>query len=434
MFSQWRARRAAVSQLMWYWDDLVTAAETHHSQDALDASVKKTVLATHQGYHERTADPDFSAKLLTELTGSFQHAWKQQLQPLSPLMPASPVNGRSVIARPSPRVEEHPRARRRLALAAVCAVLVLAGIIAGYVASTVGDDEDISVIPAAIEGTPASTPVPELTSQTLLEYHFAAGVLAASDDDFFIWNRYSLSPGASLRYPNECGAPKITFAYLESGTMSIRAEGPLEVTRSGAAETIPAGDEVSLIAGDSFLYLNETGDQFTGFRNPGSEPLLVTEAIWRLNECVEGPPVTSAIIWDAYDYEPAIDPDRSVVVTLRRITALPGAVLSEEGPAGVGWITGDDRVLERVYVESGNLEVVKSVLNTDGTPTSQRVYQYPEGRIGIGGTFTLDLDMEPAGTTFLLDNSGSAPLVISVFTVAYEDSATSGATPTPAEP
>src|SRR5690606_21432727 len=127
--------------------------------------------------------------------------------------------------------------------------------------------------------TPAATPVPDLTSQTLLEHHFAAGELSASDEDFFIWNRYSLAPGNTLHYSNECGAPKITVAYVESGRFAIRAEGPLQVTRAGVTETVPARAEVSLLAGDGFLYINTTGDQLLGFRNPGPESLVVTEAI-----------------------------------------------------------------------------------------------------------------------------------------------------------
>jgi hypothetical protein len=416
---------------MRYWDEVVTGAGSHEPQRMLDASLTSTVLATHRGYEERAADPAFSAR---ELTGSLQGALTQQLEPVTPEMQESSANGRAMIARPSPRVEPRSPARRRLALGAVCTLLVLAGLIAGYVAFTSEDDGGVPSIPAVIEGTPAATPVPDLASQTLLEHHFAAGELAVSDEDFFIWNRYSLAPGSTLRYPNACGAPKITFAYVESGTFVIRADGPLEVTRDGTTETIPAGAEVSQMAGDSYLYLNTTGDQLTGFRNPGPEPLVVTEAIWRLTACVEGPPVTSAIIWDAYDYEPAIDPSRPVVVTLRRITALPGVVLSEEGPAGAGWLPGEARILERIYVEAGNLKVNKVALNASGTPSTQQEYRYPEGRTGIGGTFTLDLDMDPAGTTFLLDNAGSDPLVITVFTVAYEDIDTGGVTPSPAEP
>ena len=88
-----------------------------------------------------------------------------------------------------------------------------------------------------------------------------------------------------------------------------------------------------------------------------------------------------------------------------------------EGPSGVGWLPASARVQERIYVEAGNLELIQRGVNDAGTPTTQSVYQYPEGRIGIGGTFTLDLDMLPAETTIFLDNSGGKPLVITVFTV-----------------
>lgn len=438
MFSRWRAQRAEIPRLMVYWDEMVTGANVRESRQILDPSVTETVLAAHQGYNKRAADSDFSARLLKELTRSFQAELVRQFVPPPSEHAGFPANGRTKIALPTPPVEAPSPARRRMALAAACSALVLAGLFGGYFAFNRGDDREPASIPAVIDGSPAATPiatpVPDFTVETLLEHHFAAGELELSDDDFFIWNRYSLAPGSTLRYPNACGAPKVAVAYLESGTFSVRAEGPLAVIRGGVTETIPAGDEVSLVAGDSYIYLNSTGDLLTGFRNPGPAPLVVTEAIWRLNECVEGPPDANAIVWDSYDYEPAIDPDRPVVISLRRILAQPGVVLPNEGPSGVGWLSSDTRILERVYVEAGNLEVIKTVPNASGTPTAQRVYQYPEGRIGIGGTFTFDLDMDPAGTTFLLDNSGGDPLLISAFTVAYESTEAAGILPLPAEP
>jgi hypothetical protein len=61
------------------------------------------------------------------------------------------------------------------------------------------------------------------------------------------------------------------------------------------------------------------------------------------------------------------------------------------------------------------------------------VYQYPEGRLGVGGTFTLDLDMAPAETSLFLDNNDEVPLVITVFTVAYADDEPALVTPSVAD-
>jgi hypothetical protein len=139
------------------------------------------------------------------------------------------------------------------------------------------------------------------------------------------------------------------------------------------------------------------------------------------------------VIWDSYDYVPALDSGRPITIPLRRVTAAPGIVLSEEGPSGVGWLPASARAQERIYVDSGNLEFIQNGVNEMGTPTTQSVYQYPEGRLGVGGTFTLDLDMAPAETSLFLDNNDEVPLVITVFTVAYADDEPALVTPSVAD-
>jgi hypothetical protein len=334
--------------------------------------------------------------------------------------PAIAANGRAQSSRPAHAERSQPSGRNRLVFAAALAtLLVLASVLVALVVRNSSGDEEPHPIPAAVDVTQNATPVPDLVSQTLYEGHFAAGELSVTNEDFFVWNRYSLSPGTALKYLKACGAPTIVISFVESGIYNIQAKGPLEVTRTGISETIPPDSKVSLAAGVSLLYLNETGDQFTGFRNQGPEPLVVTEAIWGPKECVEGPPKGMTVIWDSSDNEPALDPDRPVTISLRRVTAAPGVVLSGEGPSGVGWLPTSTRLKERIYVEAGYLELIQQVVNDTGTPTTEGVDQYPVGRIGI--TFTLDWDMFPADTSILLDNSGDVPLVITVFTVAYAD-------------
>lgn len=431
MFSRWRAQRASVPSLTRYWDAFVTGDRSRWADDDVDVTEKNIVQEIHRRYGARAADPAFSATLLSELTATYAGTLLQQSAPLH-VAGAQPgaVNGRALRGRPpAPERQHHPN-RRRLAVAvAAAALLVLAGLLAAFITFDSQDDEEPRSIPAVIEGTPVATPMPDLVSQTLFERQFAAGELSVTDDDFFVWARYSLGPGLALSYPNACGAPTIVISFVESGIYTVQAEGPLEVTRDGKRETIPPDTEVSLAAGDSLLYLNETGDQFTGFRNPGPEPLVVTEAVWRLNECVEGPPENMEVIWDAYDYEPALDSGRPVTISLRRVTAAPGVVLSDHVPTGVGWLPTSARAQERIYVEAGNLELIQHGVNEMGTPTNQSVYQYPEGRTGIGGTFTLDLDMLPAETSIVLDNNDQVPLVLTVFTVAYADGEPARASP-----
>jgi hypothetical protein len=421
---------------MRYWDAFVNGERSHGPRDGFDEASNNTVQEIHRRYVAQPADPAFSATLLSRLTTSHMGAVLQQSGPLRAVDAQShAANGRA--QRISPRASERRQSAisGRLVFAATAVtLLVLAGVLVGFVALSSGGDEDPRSIPAVVDGTPIATPIPDLVSQTLFEKQFDAGALRVTDDDFLVWNRYSLAPGLALAYPNACGAPKIVISFVESGAYTVRAEGSLEVSRAnGELETIPGGEEVVLAAGDSLLYLNETGDRFTGFRNQGPEPLVVTEAVWRLNECVEGPPENMDVIWDSYDYAPALDSGRPITITLRRVTAAPGIVLSEEGPSGVGWLPASARAQERIYVDSGNLEFIQNGVNEMGTPTTQSVYQYPEGRLGVGGTFTLDLDMAPAETSLFLDNNDEGPLVITVFTVAYADDEPALVTPSVAD-
>jgi hypothetical protein len=413
----------------------VNGERSHGPRDGFDEASNNAVQEIHRRYVAQPADPAFSATLLSRLTTSHMGAVLQQAGPLRAVDAQShAANGRAQRARqPAPERKRPAIAGRLVFTATAVTLLILAGMLAAFVALSSRGDEDPRSIPAVVEGTPMATPIPDLVSQTLFEKQFDAGALRVTDDDFFVWNRYSLAPGLALKYPSECAAPTIAIDYVESGIYTIQAEGPLEVTRAGSTETIPPNQDVSLAAGDSLLYLNQSGDTFTGFRNQELEPLVVTEAIWRLNECNEGPPENMEVIWDSYDYEPALDPGRPITISLRRVTAAPGVVLSNEGPTGVGWQPTSALLQERIHVEAGNLEIIQQSLNDAGTPMAQSEYQYPDGRFGIGGTFTLDRDMLPAEMSILLDNTGDVPLVITVFTVAYADGDPARASPSAAD-
>jgi quercetin dioxygenase-like cupin family protein len=98
--------------------------------------------------------------------------------------------------------------------------------------------------------------------------------------------RVTLDPGASI--PAEEGSPNIVLLYVESGSLTIQIESPLQVTRAATIEAfatpgaveegadlgpeeVAAGTEVTLEAGDSVVL------QFLGageLRNDGDEPVV----------------------------------------------------------------------------------------------------------------------------------------------------------------
>jgi quercetin dioxygenase-like cupin family protein len=118
----------------------------------------------------------------------------------------------------------------------------------------------------------------------------ATGLALPSTGELFL-ARFGLEPGAAL--PLEPGDPAYALAAVESGALTIRVDGPLTVTRAEemagvmaeegvpATETIAAGQEVTLSAGDSALFPPNAGGEI---RNDGQEPVSGTVAL-------VGPPV-----------------------------------------------------------------------------------------------------------------------------------------------
>ena len=94
---------------------------------------------------------------------------------------------------------------------------------------------------------------------------FALGVAAPDPADLFVV-RLGLDPGATL--PIEASDPTSGLLVVESGTFTVRVEGPVTVTRGAgldaalataeatgdlgsASEAVAAGQEVTLGAGDA---------------------------------------------------------------------------------------------------------------------------------------------------------------------------------------
>ena len=163
-------------------------------------------------------------------------------------------------------------------------VVMLLGIIAGRIAP----------IARAQEATPAAGGFTEggITFEPLA---YAAEVTLPESNEFSI-SRVSFDPGAG--FPIEEEDPAYGLAVVESGELTVRADGPLMVTRAGAlgtaegeaeesgafapvTEEIAAGQEVTVGAGDGVLFPpNATGE----VRNDGQERAVALVAF-------VGPPV-----------------------------------------------------------------------------------------------------------------------------------------------
>ena len=135
--------------------------------------------------------------------------------------------------------------------------------------------------PVAIaqEATPAAVKIAGVTFEPVA---LAAGIDLPSPGDLFV-ARAALDPGGAV--PIAQGDPALGILLVESGTLTVQLEGPMTVTRgvrvgepmataeatgSGSAlmESIPAGQAVTLAAGDAaYIPAHVAGE----IRNEGQE-------------------------------------------------------------------------------------------------------------------------------------------------------------------
>lgn len=160
-------------------------------------------------------------------------------------------------------------------------VTIVAVALAGWLA---GARAPLNV--AAQEGTsvPDETgPPPGLTFETLA---YGPVAMLPPAPAIAVIDRITIAPGATL--PGEPGDPGFSLLYVERGTLSVRADTALDVTRATALtatlatpgatpalEEVAAGTDFTLAAGDSAAFPPVVGVEF---RNDGAEPVAVLAA------------------------------------------------------------------------------------------------------------------------------------------------------------
>jgi hypothetical protein len=134
----------------------------------------------------------------------------------------------------------------------------------------------------AQEATPAGVDEEGLTYEPVA---FALGVELPSPADLFV-ARIGIEPGAGFEIDES--DPSTGMCLVEEGTITIRADAPMTVTRgatlgeammaaeesgdmSGAFEAIPAGEEVTLEVGDAGNIPASVNGEI---RNDGDEPAV----------------------------------------------------------------------------------------------------------------------------------------------------------------
>jgi hypothetical protein len=229
-----------------------------------------------------------------------------------------------------------------------------------------------------------------------------AGVFATIPPDVS-WlgiERVTLPPGATRavgKTENEGVGP---WLYrVETGDLTVAAEGPMAVTRRGASATLVGpGTPAVLHAGDRGATVSGVGSRW---RNESSQPVTVLDAmIATSGTLLDWPPdppgVADTLLVGSCTYNPTNLPNAPTAIGLHRLTLQPGAALPASRIAG----------LTLLAVEGGTLTVVDPGTAPGATPGSF-VIPAGDGRI-FGGTEYREV---PAGWV-LRNASGNAVHVL----------------------
>jgi hypothetical protein len=263
----WRAKRADMAeQLSRYWDARGSVrAEVAARADVLDPAMTETIAQLYAHDDAELPDPSFLNRLETTLMNPSPLSLSlPSLTAPAPLMP----NGR-IISTPrspsppmTPRAPEWYRGMLPTLTTAALVILVLAGGFFAFGPGRRGPQIDTPAFIPALSGTPATPSSGVATEETLLEITIPAELLPQGDRLSAVFEQATSPAGSTGRWlaVNSAGQPGLRVHYVVDGSVIMRAEGEAQVLRAGAGsvlENVPAGTEVTLEAGDTWITRNE---------------------------------------------------------------------------------------------------------------------------------------------------------------------------------
>nr|MBA3451359.1 hypothetical protein [Chloroflexia bacterium] len=322
-----RGRQSLLAEAR-YWDAIVLGQPI--PADAIDPVLASTIRWVHTLDDTPLPDPAFAERLESELIHDM---------PSIRVIPSAPAFAGETLPRstvsPTPWTALTRRRLMNTAAAAALLAIVLASVIVSLRgASRVPRDEvDFPLVLG-----------PGITDETLLLQarfeDFPEGVLSATVD------RWVLPPGSEIQMGTRQFSGEGPSAYLvESGTLTIQADGPIAVTRSGTTMPVvaEAASQLELHTGDRGFAPSGVVSQW---QNTAATPLRILEAKFRtviLRSLRGGVLGYTVVVEDAIP-----TPEHPVVMTVFQITLQPEAVLTADTISG----------LEMLKVESGRLVAV----------------------------------------------------------------------------
>lgn len=281
-----------------------------------------------------------------------------------------PVSGH-VRSSPSRRID-----RRLAAVATLIAASLLAFVAYGFFGPFASDPENGPIIPAAVmqEATPMATPAGEHK----ITIDLPASMVHSTKTISAGWDYIEFPGNSTFEYVPYC-CPGPFIEYVLSGQLTVQSDAPMTIFRAdGTSESIPIGQETTLLAGDAFLAENEARLVAT---NNGRE---LTQLLgWVLvNENLFSGHAMGG-------FAPTLTVDLEVGM---KVTAGPGQVI----------ITRYD-TLEQIPEPAPNSYqfILQSMQGPDGTPTVSTALTEIQGTLvtgeGSDGFYVLDFLMSPPG-------------------------------------
>ena len=286
----------------------------------------------------------------------------------------------------------------------------------------IGADEHALTPAPAVLGTPAATPAPGATSETLFEATFTPAELPTGDREATFY-RVTLPPGTSMPYlagpfcgcGEESIVPGVGVEVVQSGSYVVQLEAPLRVRRGGQAteEAVPPGTAVTLRPGDMVIYPDYAAPGEV--RVEGDAPAVVT-GVAITAPGPSGTPVPplapevkteSLADLSARDWAATVG-SGPVTVTLRRVVVPPGSGLGPYEPVGV----------EAGTMEAGHLKL--GIIPRGEDAPSKPLLDFQAGHV-------MPFLPMGAGTRRTMESVGAEPAVLLLLAVAP-----AGGTATPA--
>jgi len=327
--------RSGPSRVSRYWTALVRG-ESSGRLAALAADLDPAMVTIlnrmRVAQHDDFPDPAFVDTLEEHLMNVSRAIY--------PPVASSPIDSRIATEQRGvrPIIDLPQLVRHRLSAVVAAAILLVAlgGIIGFWLLDQGGSGSHTGAPAIFAPATPS--PAGGSTDGTLVDTVLPAGTLPAGGptaEDTSVFVLATVPPythGTWTPAAGDCQCEGIRLISLVSGSLVIRADGPIQVFRSdanGTAEAISAGSDATLGAGDTILFASDVPYETTNSQStPARVVYWVKVGLSLMHDNAAWP--NEWQVTETYDYSGvggAIDPALSGAVTLhlQRETVEPGA-------------------------------------------------------------------------------------------------------------